>query len=162
MNWPFTVGRVLLVVLFVFSGVQKLLDVPGTAEEIAKVGTTIAFPAAVSDAAGQVADAVKMSVPEILAICVGVVEVAAGLLIAFNILTRTAAVILLIFTAVATFYAHDFWNMTGPDRANNMIHALKNLSIMGAFLMLAAWPRRRVVVEEADHERVGHDRVEPL
>jgi uncharacterized membrane protein YphA (DoxX/SURF4 family) len=88
---------------------------------------------------------------------VAAVEVIAGLLIAFNVLTRTAAVILLLFTAVATFYFHDFWNLTtAVERTNQMTHALKNLSIMGALLMIAAWPRGAVVVETAP------DRLEPL
>jgi hypothetical protein len=38
-----------------------------------------------------------------------------------------------------------------------MNHAMKNLAIMGALLMLASLPRRVVVVEPA-----GSDRLEPL
>jgi Predicted membrane protein len=45
---------------------------------------------------------------------------------------------LLIFTLIATYFFHDFWNQPpGPEQMNNMIHAMKNLSICGAFLMLA-------------------------
>jgi putative oxidoreductase len=72
-------------------------------------------------------------------------------------------VMLFLFVAVTTFYFHDFWNLpSGPDKTNNMIHALKNLSMMGAFLMLAAWPRRPVIVETTVPEHVVHDRAEPL
>ena len=39
------------------------------------------------------------------------------------------------FTAAATFWFHDFWTMTGGDRMNNMAHALKNLSLIGALLV---------------------------
>jgi putative oxidoreductase len=56
------------------------------------------------------------------------------------------AVVLFIYTAVMSFYLHDFWNMAaGPDRMNNLVHALKNVSIMGALLMLASWPRQPVI-----------------
>jgi hypothetical protein len=56
-------------------------------------------------------------------------------------------VVLLMFAAITTVYFHDFWNLPdGPERVNNMFHTLKNLSIVGALLMLAAWPRRPVIV----------------
>jgi uncharacterized membrane protein YphA (DoxX/SURF4 family) len=157
MNWPFAVGRVLLVVYFVVSGVQKLIDIPDTGRRFGEVGAKIPFPAAVTDAAQQVADAVSMSLPQLLAIAAGVIEIAAALLIAFNVMTRTMAVVLLLFTAVVTFYFHDFWNMEVAERANAMHHALKNLSIMGALLMLASWPRRLVMAEAPPG-----DRLEPL
>jgi uncharacterized membrane protein YphA (DoxX/SURF4 family) len=48
------------------------------------------------------------------------------------------AFLLAIFTAAATYYFHDFWNMSGAARADNMIHALKNLSIIGALLVFVA------------------------
>jgi putative oxidoreductase len=155
MNAAFVIGRIALVVIFVFSGVAKLLDIPGTADMIQG---KLVIPAQLSDLKTQIETAVSMSIWQILAILAGVIEAGCGLLIAFGILTRTAAVVLLLFTLVVTFYFHDFWNMTGPDRTNNMIIALKNLSIIGAFLMIAAWPRRVVVAEVAP----SADRLEPL
>jgi len=50
-------------------------------------------------------------------------------------------VLLILFVAGATFYFHDFWNQTGADARNNMIHALKNLSIVGALFMIAGYGR---------------------
>jgi len=47
-------------------------------------------------------------------------------MIALNFGTRFFAVVLILFTAVATFYYHNFWDMSGADRLNNMILALKN------------------------------------
>jgi putative oxidoreductase len=138
MNAAFTLGRVALVVIFVFSGVQKLFDISGTADQIQ---AKLIIPAALG-----------MPIWQVLAIVVALVEIVGGLLITFNVLTRGAAVVLLLFTAVTTFYYHDFWNMAGADRTNNLNLALKNLSIIGAFLMLAAWPRR--VVAEASGERM--------
>jgi len=99
-----------------------------------------------------------MPIWQTLAILVALVEVVGGLLIAFNVLTRTAAVVMVLFVAVTTFYFHDFWSMpNGPERTNNMVQALKNLSIMGAFLMIAAWPRRPAIADTPEH-----DRLEPL
>ena len=140
MNAAFTLGRVALVVIFVFSGAQKLFDISGTADQIQ---AKLIIPAALG-----------MPIWQVLAIVVALVEIVGGLLITFNVLTRGAAVVLLLFTAVTTFYYyHDFWNMAGADRTNNLNLALKNLSIIGALLMLAAWPRR-VVVSEASGERM--------
>jgi uncharacterized membrane protein YphA (DoxX/SURF4 family) len=153
MNAAFALGRVALVIIFIFSGAQNLLDITGTADQIQ---SKIAIPAALTDVTSQIESALAMPIWQVLAIVISLIEIVGGLLIAFSVLTRTAAVVLLIFVGVATFYLHDFWNMAGADRTNALDHALKNLSIMGALLMVAAWPRRVVVVEA-----VG-DRVEPL
>ena len=139
MNAAFTLGRVALVLIFMFSGAQKLFDISGTADQIQ---AKLIIPAALG-----------MPIWQVLAIVVALVEIVGGLLITFNVLTRGAAVVLLLFTAVTTFYYHDFWNMAGADRTNNLNLALKNLSIIGALLMLAAWPRH-VVVAEASGERM--------
>jgi putative oxidoreductase len=64
------------------------------------------------------------------------VEVVAALLVIFNFGTRWAALVLLLYTIATTIFFHDFWNMTGADRSSNMIHAFKNLSLIGGFLML--------------------------
>ena len=153
MNVAFTLGRIALVVIFVISGAQKLLDIAGTADQIQ---SKVALPAALSDITSQIEAMLGMPIWQTLAIVVALVEVIGGMLIAFNVLTRTVAVILLLFTAVTTFYFHDFWRMPSdsPERVNNMIHALKNLSIIGAFLMLAAWPRRVIVSDAPEHERL--------
>ena len=55
-----------------------------------------------------------------------------------------------IYTAVIIFYMYDFWNMVAGHDRTNIVHALKDLSIMGAFLMLVAWPRGPVIAKSAD------------
>ncbi|MGC1953738.1 MAG: DoxX family protein, partial [Gammaproteobacteria bacterium] len=102
----------------------------------------LAIPAELSDLTSQIEAATAMTIWQILVVVMAAIEVIGGLLIAFNVLTRTAAVVLLVFAAVTTFYFHDFWNVTAAaEKTNQMDHALKNLSLMGALLMLAAWPR---------------------
>jgi uncharacterized membrane protein YphA (DoxX/SURF4 family) len=151
MNGVFVLGRVALVVIFIFSGVQKLLDIAGTASQIE---AKLSIPATLADLVSQIESALGMPIWQVLALVIAVVEVVSGLLIAFNILTRTAAAVLVVFVAVGTFFSHDFWNMADPDRTNNVFHALKNLSIMGALLMVAAWPRRVIVADVHTAERV--------
>jgi uncharacterized membrane protein YphA (DoxX/SURF4 family) len=133
MHILFAVGRVLLVVIFILSGIMKLLDLPGTAAMIAPV---VAVPDVLADHAGRLEEVVGMPVPQILALLAGVVEVVAGLLVAFNIATRSAAAVLALFTVVATYYFHAFWSMSGEMMQNNMIHALKNLAIIGGLLIM--------------------------
>ncbi|MBI4274404.1 MAG: DoxX family protein [Rhizobiales bacterium] len=145
MQMLFIVGRVLFVVIFLFSGAEKLMDVAGTAAVIAP---KVTVPEALRGIAAQVESASGMTTPQLLAIISGVVELAGGLLIAFNIGTRAMAFLLVLFSIAATYYFHDFWNMTGAERGANMIHALKNVSLIGALLVLMSLgPWRRA---EAD------------
>lgn len=111
------IGRIALVVIYLMSGVQKFTDLASVA---AMLG------------------AKSLPQPMILATLAAIAEVAGALLIAVGLRTRLVAIGLLIFTLIATYFFHDFWNQPpGPEQMNNMIHAMKNLSICGAFLMLA-------------------------
>jgi uncharacterized membrane protein YphA (DoxX/SURF4 family) len=150
MNVVFALGRIALVAIFIVSGAQKLIDIAGTADQIQ---SKLTIPAPLNDIALQMEAAIGMPIWQILAITAALLELVAGLLIVFNVFTRTAAVVLSIYTAVIIFYMYDFWNMVaGPDRTN-IVHALKDLSIMGAFLMLVAWPRGPAIAKSADaHE----------
>jgi putative oxidoreductase len=139
MHILFTIARVLLVLIFVLSGGRKLLDIPATAGQIA---SAVSIPDALSGIAAQLQDATGMTAHQLLAVSAGVVEIVAALLIIFNIGTRGAAAVLAIFTLFATFYFHAFWNMSGDAVEANMIHALKNLSIIGGlltFVVLGSW-----------------------
>jgi len=148
----FAIGRIALVAIFIISGVQKFVDISATADAIQ---SRLAIPSELSDIVSQIEAATSMSIWQILAIAVASIEVIAALLIAFNVLTRTAAVVLVIFSLVATFYFHDFWNVaSAAERTNQMNHALKNLSIMGGLLMLVALRRRRDVAEETSGARL--------
>jgi putative oxidoreductase len=112
------VGRILLAIIFLMSGFQKFTDLSGVA---AMIGSK------------------ALPMPQVLAALSATVEVGGGILIVIGWQTRIAALALGLFTLVAAYYFHDFWHMPeGAERTDNMIHALKNLSIFGSFLMLAA------------------------
>ena len=52
---------------------------------------------------------------------------------------RIGATQLLIFLILATFYFHDFWTFSDPlQKRMQMIHFMKNLSIMGGMLIVIA------------------------
>ncbi len=133
------IGRIAFVLIFILSGAQKLLDISGTS---AMIESKLVVPPILIDLETKLQSFTGMPLPKLLAILAGLVEIGGGILIAANIGTRAAAAVLILFTAAATLTFHDFWAMTGADRAANLIQALKNLSIMGAllvFFVLGSW-----------------------
>jgi putative oxidoreductase len=111
------VGRIVFAVMFILSGAEKFMDIGGTAASIASKG---------------------LPMPQFLAVATAALEVGGGLLIVIGWQTRIAALALGVFTLIAAYYFHDFWNQQGAEHSNNLIHAMKNLTIFGGFLMLAA------------------------
>jgi len=140
-----TIGRVLFAVLFVFSGASKLMDLSATAQMTEK----IVFPAMMAPYTAQLETITGMPLAQLLAIAAGALEVVCGLMIALNFGARFFAIILILFVAGATFYFHDFWNQTGNEARGNLVHALKNLSIIGALLMIAGSGRSAKTHEPA-------------
>jgi putative oxidoreductase len=140
-----TFGRILFAVLFIFSGASKLLDLTATAQMTEK----IVLPAALATYTAQLEGITGMAMPQMLAIATGALELISGLMIALNFGARFFAILLILFVAAVTFYYHDFWNQTGAEARNNLIHALKNLSIIGALFMIAGYGRTSRTVEPA-------------
>jgi putative oxidoreductase len=140
-----TLGRILFAVLFVFSGASKLLDLSATAQMTEK----IVLPAIVAPYTTQLETITGMPMTQLLAIASGGLEVICGIMIALNFGARFFAIILILFVAAATFYFHDFWNQTGLEARGNLVHALKNLALIGALLMIAGTGRTAKVQEPA-------------
>ena len=112
-----TVGRILLSVIFVVSGYKKLVAISGTAAYFARLG---------------------VPEPVVVAWVVAIFELVGGLMILVGYKTRLAALALCVFTGVALYLGHKFWAVP-PEQYNNQFnHALKNIGIMGAFLVLYA------------------------
>jgi putative oxidoreductase len=141
-----TFGRVLFAVLFVVSGAFKLIDLAATADFIA---SKITIPAALASYTSQLEAMTGMETKQILAAAAGVTEVGCGLMIALNFGARFFALLLILFVIAATFYFHDFWNQTGPEARNNMIHAMKNLSLIGALFIIAGIGRMSRTMDAA-------------
>jgi uncharacterized membrane protein YphA (DoxX/SURF4 family) len=140
MGIAFLIGRIAFVAIFFVSGVTKLMGITATA---AYIQTKVTIPSALDTIVASATNATGMTGYQLLAIAVGIIEILFPLLIVFNILTRFASLVMLVFVGVITFFMHDFWNMSDvAARTLNMTMALKNLSIMGGFLMLmviGAW-----------------------
>ncbi len=150
MSILYVIGRVAFVLIFILSGARKLMDIPGTAEAI---GGKVVLPDLLLTYTPQLEAATGMTTPTMLAILVGVVEVGAALLIAVNLWARFGAVLLIIFTVATTYYFHPFWAMFDAEREANMIHAMKNLSLIGGLVIIfVLGPWRPGVAEQYEDE----------
>jgi putative oxidoreductase len=111
------VGRVLLVLIFVISGINKLAHWNTTASYMAQKGLPL--------------------VPLLLVITV-IVEIAGGLLVMIGFMTRPTSIVLALYLIPVTLVFHNFWSFRGMEAQMQMVNFLKNLSIMGGLLALAA------------------------
>jgi uncharacterized membrane protein YphA (DoxX/SURF4 family) len=141
-----TFGRILFAVLFIYTGATKLFAIQATADFIA---TKLTVPEVIAPYAQQVEQATSMTTPQLLAILVGGIEIIAGLMIALNFAARFFALLLIVYVAVATFFFYDFWNQTPPENGKMLVDALKNLSIIGALLMIMGYGRTTRPAEAA-------------
>jgi putative oxidoreductase len=139
MNVLFVVGRIALVAIFIVSGAQKLMDINSAASLIdgkAMISDKLKMSQDIADYAMQLQTVTGMTVQQWLAVIAGAIEVGCGLMIAVGFGARFAAPLLILFTLVATFYFHDFWNMSGGEKIDNFVHAMKNLAITGGLLII--------------------------
>ncbi len=131
----FLIGRVLFVLYFVYGGLQRLMNVAGTAELF---GKNFSVPGSLATLMAPVESAVGLSTLQILALLAGAIELFAGLLIAFNVGTRFMAAVLIVFTALVIFYGNDFWNMAAGAREAALVHAILHVSMIGGLLLFVA------------------------
>lgn len=103
-------GRVMLALLFIVSGVNKLVD-PGPSQ--AMLAT--------------------VNLPPVLAVPTGLFEVIAGFAIVAGLFTRFTAMVLAAYCLLTALYFHH--NFADPMQA---VMALKNFAIAGGFLCLFA------------------------
>lgn len=113
----YRIGRVLLASLFVISGLLKITAFSGVVGYMSSLGIPFAT------------FAVLVTI---------LVEVGGGLAIMTGWNARPAALVVALFTVGATLAAHRFWQADPASMQNQLNHFLKNVSIIGALLMLAA------------------------
>jgi putative oxidoreductase len=104
--------------IFVLFGVRKVLAFAGTVGYFTKLG----FPA-----------------PEVMVVISIIIEIGGGILLAIGWKTRWVAWLLALFTVVAMFMAHRYWEFDGAQYANQMTHFFKNLCIIGGLMMVATF-----------------------
>jgi putative oxidoreductase len=106
-------GRLLLALLFIFSGLGKIMAPEGTQGYIASVG---------------------LPLPMLSYLLAIVVEIGGGILLVLGFQTRIVSLVLAAFTLATALVFH---NNFGDQ--NQMIHFLKNISIVGGLLQVTAF-----------------------
>jgi putative oxidoreductase len=119
------VGRLLMAIIFLIAGFGKLVGFTGTVGYFTKLG---------------------IPVPQAAAVVSILVELGGGILLILGYRLLIVAPIMAVFTIVAAFFAHAFWNVTDPAmHMAQMNNFLKNVAMAGGFLMVIvdAWRQRR-------------------
>lgn len=111
-------GRVLLALIFVISGVEKIVGFEGTVGYIAAKG---------------------LPLPQLAAIGAIIVELVGGCLLIIGWQTRWAALAIFLFLIPTTLIFHPFWAVSGGQAQTETIQFMKNLCIMGGMLYVMAF-----------------------
>ncbi|NHB59033.1 DoxX family protein [Acinetobacter sp. 194] len=121
------VSRVLLVILFIVSGLPKMMNFESAVQYMTSLHTPL---------------------PWIAAVIAVFMEVIVSILIIVGFYTRPLALIFAAYTLGTALIGHAYWTMTGADMAGNMIHFYKNISIIGGFLLLAITGPGRISLDK--------------
>jgi putative oxidoreductase len=112
------IGRILLALMFVLAGLDKIGGFAGTAAYIASKG---------------------LPVPQVLAAATIAVEVLGGLMLVIGWKARWAALALAGFTLLASVIFHNYWALPADQQMVNQLMFMKNLAVAGGMLMVTAF-----------------------
>lgn len=116
-DYAAALGRVLVSLIFVISGLDKLGAWAATAARMEAAGIPIAsllLPVAV------------------------LFELGGGLLVLSGLRARLGALMLIVFTVLATLLVHHFWTYSGEAARLQQIQFMKNLGLIGGLLLVFA------------------------
>lgn len=111
------VARVLLALMFILAGFSKFAGLEGTAGYIASKG---------------------LPLPGVLAFVTAVIEVVGGIALAIGFQARIAALVLALFTLVASVIFHNFWALPADQAFVQQLMFMKNLAVAGGLLFVFA------------------------
>jgi len=110
-------ARILLAVLFLPAGIGKLTGFGGTVGYIASVG---------------------LPLPTLGAALALTVEILGSVALLAGFGTRAAALVLAVFTLVASFFFHAFWAVPADQAFVTQLLFFKNIAVVGGLLAVAA------------------------
>lgn len=111
-------GRILLALIFVVSGFAKIGGFAGTAGYIASKG---------------------LPFPELLTALTIALELGGGLMLIAGYKVRWVAIAFFLWLIPTTLVFHRFWGIDPTQAQNQMNNFLKNVSIMGAMVLVFAF-----------------------
>lgn len=110
-------ARLCLAAVFLVSGIHKALWFPAAAEEFRQA---------------------RLPIPAVFALITVVLHLAASIGLITGFLMTESALVLALFTFLATIRVHDFWNRAPAERLAASRVALANLAVIGGLLALSA------------------------
>jgi len=110
-------ARLLMVALFLPAGIGKLTGFAGTVGYIASVG---------------------LPLPTLAAVVAALVEIVGSLALLAGFGTRIAALVLAVFTLVASFFFHAYWGVPADQAFVQQLLFFKNVAVVGGLLAIAA------------------------
>jgi putative oxidoreductase len=110
------IARICLSVVFLWSGITKLMDPARGVEEVAGLG--LPFPRVF----------LWLTIPY---------QIGGGLAVLLGVYAELGALALLAFTVAATLLAHRGSGLTGAARQQQIATSLEHLAIVGGFLLVA-------------------------
>jgi len=111
-------GRILLALIFVISGFMKIGGFAGVAGYIGSKG---------------------LPMPEVLAALTVALELGGGILLVIGYKVRVVSILFFLWLIPTTLIFHKFWGIDAAQVQNQMNNFLKNVSIMGAMLLVFAF-----------------------
>ena len=109
-------ARILLMVLFVKFGLDKLMGFTATVTYLTSTGAPL---------------------PGLLALIAVVMEFGVGIALVLGFYTRPLALALAIYTLAAALIGARYWNVEGMQRYLSMLIFYENISIVGGLIMLS-------------------------
>ncbi len=116
-------GRCLLAMVYLYSGLTKLI-IPGAAD----------------------AEFAHFGLPAILIFPTIALQIGGALALILGPFSRPAALALAAFTFAATMIAHAFWTFPEPERARQTVVFLEHLAIIGGLISLSATGPGRIAL----------------
>ena len=112
------IGRLLMAWLFIPAGFGKIAGYSGSVAYAASAG---------------------LPLPEV-GVAVGLaIELLGGIMLLVGFMTRPAALLLALFTLVASFFFHAYWSLPADQAMMQQLLFNKNMAIVGGLLVFAAF-----------------------
>lgn len=115
-KWQLVVGRVLLSLIFILSGLGKIPHFNDVAGMMAGKGIPLA------------------SVALVITL---LIEIGGGLLLLTGFQAKYAALVIVLWLIPVTLVFHHFWGIPAEQQQDQMVNFLKNVAIMGGLLVVA-------------------------
>lgn len=125
------VGRLLLALIFIVSGYNKIMGWPGVVGAVEAKG---------------------MPIPMLFGAGAILLELGGGVLVAIGYKARIGAAALILFTIMTLIFFHNFWAFEGADYQVQMINFMKNLAITGGLFLVLAYGAGPMSVDGEDDE----------